>query len=566
VSLLDQLRRRREAGRSTPRLPANDTHLPPHGHRAVIVGAGLAGLVAALELLDRGFEVVVLERSAVPGGRLISWRDPSFGPRPGGEVLERATHGVWWSYNNLREFLGRHHIPLRERWVNDPHSVLPVIGGDGRVRAYRIGQHLPSLTHAAVLYWSMRRAFHDEPQPMGLRSLLSLVSFDPERPEDVAHLDGLTMTEWAAGAGLPPSFVDHVTDPLLNMCNFQPSDTSSALAFHRYLGPHLATWRDLRAVQFFDGPPSESVVPQLVEAVRARGGELRLGVEVGRLQVEGGRVVGAEVKARAEGERACPACHGPLPDPGGACPHCGYTGGEVVDGPVGAEVVGGDVFLVTAAIPAARELLGPLDPDPFFHDLCQLPTATPLVVYLWFPVHERPSAWERAHGRQEVLFTSGFPVLGTVMNMSILRPGTGGERGELIEVDLPLGERWDALSDDELVARVVEDLAVVVPGLPAPVDHRVLRWRDFTTSEVGSEALRPTVRTPLANLLLAGDWVLPSQGCFYMERCVVTAREAVNRALDLAGVDGGRLEFLPSETPSLPLAVLRRMVPVQAAR
>lgn len=39
------------------------------GRRVVVIGAGLAGLSAACELVGRGYEVTVLERDSVPGGR-----------------------------------------------------------------------------------------------------------------------------------------------------------------------------------------------------------------------------------------------------------------------------------------------------------------------------------------------------------------------------------------------------------------------------------------------------------------------------------------------------------------
>ncbi len=42
--------------------------------RVVVVGAGMAGLTCARRLVDRGHEVVVLERAAAPGGRLATRR------------------------------------------------------------------------------------------------------------------------------------------------------------------------------------------------------------------------------------------------------------------------------------------------------------------------------------------------------------------------------------------------------------------------------------------------------------------------------------------------------------
>ena len=39
--------------------------------RVVVVGAGLAGLSAACHLVGRGYEVEVVEREDVPGGRAV---------------------------------------------------------------------------------------------------------------------------------------------------------------------------------------------------------------------------------------------------------------------------------------------------------------------------------------------------------------------------------------------------------------------------------------------------------------------------------------------------------------
>src|SRR5262245_384470 len=48
----------------------------PSSPRIVIVGAGMAGLSAAFELIARGHEVTVLEARTRPGGRVQTMRDP----------------------------------------------------------------------------------------------------------------------------------------------------------------------------------------------------------------------------------------------------------------------------------------------------------------------------------------------------------------------------------------------------------------------------------------------------------------------------------------------------------
>ena len=39
-------------------------------HKVVVVGAGMGGLVAALQLAHQGLDVTVLEAAAAPGGKL----------------------------------------------------------------------------------------------------------------------------------------------------------------------------------------------------------------------------------------------------------------------------------------------------------------------------------------------------------------------------------------------------------------------------------------------------------------------------------------------------------------
>ncbi len=99
-----------------PHVPENHVNLPPNGKQLCILGGGLAGLQAGVEATARGFTVTILERTGGPGGKLKTWRDPSFGPDDHpvkqtesfrGVVREHGAHGIWYSYKNLREFMGR---------------------------------------------------------------------------------------------------------------------------------------------------------------------------------------------------------------------------------------------------------------------------------------------------------------------------------------------------------------------------------------------------------------------------------------------------------------------------
>ena len=72
--------------------PADPDRLPPSAAppRVLVVGGGLAGLSAALELAERGYHVVIREASAELGGRLHTKRVEVEGV---GQF--RVEHGTW---------------------------------------------------------------------------------------------------------------------------------------------------------------------------------------------------------------------------------------------------------------------------------------------------------------------------------------------------------------------------------------------------------------------------------------------------------------------------------------
>uniref|UniRef100_UPI002601B0AD 2Fe-2S iron-sulfur cluster-binding protein n=1 Tax=Novosphingobium sp. TaxID=1874826 RepID=UPI002601B0AD len=75
----------------------------------LVVGAGPAGLKAALEAVEGGARVMLVEQDAVPGGSLLRDPDPALDPAAmvariealGGQVLLRTTASGYWDHNFL---------------------------------------------------------------------------------------------------------------------------------------------------------------------------------------------------------------------------------------------------------------------------------------------------------------------------------------------------------------------------------------------------------------------------------------------------------------------------------
>src|SRR5258705_10152949 len=112
--------------------------------RVAILGGGVAGLTAAHELAERGFEVVVLEARAIAGGKARSLPVP--GSAAGGRADLPAEHGFRFFpgfYRHLPDTMAR--IPAgagtaRDRLVGAERILLAQAGGRDELIA---PAHLP---------------------------------------------------------------------------------------------------------------------------------------------------------------------------------------------------------------------------------------------------------------------------------------------------------------------------------------------------------------------------------------------------------------------------------------
>lgn len=70
----------------------------PRGAHVVVLGAGLAGLAAALDLKNAGYRVTVLEFDRKAGGRCLTMRGRDRHEEPGGEMQEvRLDEGLYFN-------------------------------------------------------------------------------------------------------------------------------------------------------------------------------------------------------------------------------------------------------------------------------------------------------------------------------------------------------------------------------------------------------------------------------------------------------------------------------------
>ncbi|HYA09280.1 MAG TPA: NAD(P)-binding protein, partial [Gaiellaceae bacterium] len=99
--------------------------------RAVVVGGGLAGLAAALDLVDGGAEVTVLEARPTLGGAVQTLPEREGDPQPPPDNGQHIALGCFTEYVRFLDRIGESGSVLRRRLA------LPVIAEDGSVSEIR---------------------------------------------------------------------------------------------------------------------------------------------------------------------------------------------------------------------------------------------------------------------------------------------------------------------------------------------------------------------------------------------------------------------------------------------
>jgi monoamine oxidase len=157
--------------------------------RAVVVGAGLAGLAAARDLAGAGCDVVVLEARDRPGGRVEQTEIPDGRiVQLGGEVVG----DFHTSYLALAAELG---LTMRPSYVADPGEItFDLVDGTW------VGDHVPWMTEG------------DREDAARVRTLFAELSrsVDPADPwshPDAERLDRLSVNAWMREVGATPAVI-----------------------------------------------------------------------------------------------------------------------------------------------------------------------------------------------------------------------------------------------------------------------------------------------------------------------------------------------------------------------
>lgn len=475
-----------------PENPGDPQALATAGsRRALVVGGGLAGLSAALELAERGYRVELRESGRQLGGRL-STVDTS---TPAGDF--RVEHGLhmWFdNYHVFRDIRARLDIDRHFR----PYDKIHFVYRDYQPEVVYSDPPIYPLNLVALLQRSPNLSLASAPAQLGL--LFDVLLYDHQYVYQ--SLDGKTFPTWIQERGIPRDFYELFLQPAASVTLNDPlaiSAAEMALYMHYYFtGQPRAMNREVTTVDH-----ATAVIDPWAARLRQLGVDLRLNAPVSGLRLSGDRVVGTVDSA------------------------------ESYDWVVVASHVPGTQRLLAGS--RATDEPGQRLLDALRGRISGLRVAPPYkVLRLWFDRPLDPS-------RPDVLETPQHPPINLLAQFHLLEEESRrwAERtgGSIIEFHLYANPQLAPLEDGEVWPRI---RPVALELLPELADARVLAYtvgshHDFSSFEVGQGLNRPTATAArdagVRNLALAGDWVHTTYPTALMERAVATGREAANMIL-----------------------------------
>lgn len=441
--------------------------------RVIIAGAGPAGMVVARTLVDRGHEVVVLEKRPVPGGKVSAWQDAD------GDWVESGLHVFFGAYHNLLDFLAQHGLGDTFNWK--PAEMIFASERHG-LASIRFVPWLPTPLNGLVGVARFK--------PLGwgdkLRMALGLMRpiFGDQRYVDAQ--DGETYASWHLRHGMGQRSLDEVMHTMALALNFIRADKVSAkLPLTALL--HFAHEKDAPRMALVKGSPDTNIWRPLIAQIEARGGR----VELGR------KVVGVRH------DEAANRVSGFLLDDG--------------------STVEGDIFVSAMPVHSLRKVLPEsLRRLPYFDNLRHLKGAPVITMQLFF---DRPIA-----GVDHLLFSAGTH-LSVYADMAMVAPEYHKGGRSIMQFVVAPAERLIALPDAELVRLVLDEFVRLHPVAREAklLKHTIVRIPNSVYQALpGVDQYRPDQATPVPNFFLAGDYTR-QHFLASIEGATISAKRCVER-------------------------------------
>ncbi|MDJ0772830.1 MAG: 9,9'-di-cis-zeta-carotene desaturase [Mastigocoleus sp. MO_167.B18] len=449
--------------------------------RVAIVGAGLAGLVTAMDLVDAGCEVSIFESRPFVGGKVGSWVDKD------GNHIEMGLHVFFGCYYQLFELMEKvgaiDHLRIKEH----THTFINKGGKTGELD-FRFITGAPFNGLKAFFTTSQLSLLDKVRNSMALATspvVRGLVDFQGAM-KNIRNLDKISFADWFRSHGGNNSSIKRMWDPIAYALGFIDCENMSARCMLTIF-QLFAARTEASKLRMLEGSPHEYLLKPLVKYLETRNTKIYTRQQIREIKFvekEGTTQVTSLVVANGETE----------------------------------ETVTADVYVAACDVPGIKRLL----PSQWRHwsefdniyKLDAVPVATVQLRFDgWVSELRDPQKrkqLEHATGIDNLLYTpdadfSCFADLALTSPSDYYRQG----QGSLLQLVLTPGDPFIKKSNEEIAQHVLKQVHELFPSsreLNMTWYNVVKLAQSLYREAPGMDVYRPDQKTPVANFFLAGSY------------------------------------------------------------
>ncbi|XP_048424351.1 zeta-carotene desaturase, chloroplastic/chromoplastic-like isoform X2 [Pyrus x bretschneideri] len=450
--------------------------------KVAIIGAGLAGMSTAVELLDQGHEVDIYESRPFIGGKVGSFVDKK------GNHIEMGLHVFFGCYSNLFRLMKK--VGADENLLVKDHTHTFVNKG-GNIGELDFRFPIGAPIHGILAFLSTNQIkTYDKARNAVALALSPVVKalVDPDGVlQDVRNLDSISFSDWFLSKGGTRMSIQRMWDPVAYALGFIDCDNISARCMLTIF-TLFATKTEASLLRMLKGSPDVYLSGPIRDYIIEKGGRfhLRWGCR------------GILYDKSSDGET--------------------YVAGFSMSKATNKKVVKADAYVAACDVPGIKRLLPSqwreLDFFNNIYELVGVPVVTVQLRYDGWVTElqdlEQSRKSKQALGLDNLLYTpdadfSCFADLALTSPEDYYIVG----QGSLLQCVLTPGDPYMPLPNEEIIARVTKQVLALFPssqGLEVTWSSVVKIGQSLYREGPGKDPFRPDQKTPVKNFFLAGSY------------------------------------------------------------
>ncbi len=450
--------------------------------KVAIVGAGLAGLATAIDLVDAGCEVEIFEARPFVGGKVGSWVDKD------GNHIEMGLHVFFGCYYNLFALMKKVGAIDNLRLKQHTHTFINEGGKVGELD-FRFPTGAPLNGLKAFFTTSQLSAVDKIANSLALGTspiVRGLVDFKGAMKQ-IRNLDSISFADWFRSHGGNQGSLDKMWNPIAYALGFIDTENISARCMLTIF-QFFAAKTEASVLRMLEGSPHEYLHKPIVDYLENKGVKIHTR---NRLQ---------EIKYTTDSDNKKQ-----------------ITSFVIREGETEKNITA-DAYVCACDIPGIHRII-PEDwrEDKFFDNIYKLTAVPVATVQLRFDGWvtelndgEKRRQLDHAEGIDNLLYTCDAD-FSCFSDLALSSPGDYYKEGEgsLLQLVLTPGDPFIKESNEDIAKHVLEQVHKLFPSsreLNMTWSSVVKLAQSLYREAPGMDVYRPTQNTPIDNFFLAGSY------------------------------------------------------------